>query len=259
MWRRGGRGCRCRPISKAATAAQPASGQIEFSNLQLAPLMQVAENLPLPERWRVELARFNPRGTLTQGSLQWQGEATAPQSFAAKGHFADVGVLAQESFPGVSGLSGSFETTDQGGSLKLASRGMTIDLPRVFSERLALDTLQGGIGWSRQGETIAITLEALTLANAQVSGHASGTYRTAAQGRGTIDLNVQLARAAVRDIYRYVPVTVPGAAREWLRRALVSGTASDARLRLVGDLADFPFSDGKQGQLLVTIKAQGLT
>ncbi|TMH62852.1 MAG: TIGR02099 family protein [Betaproteobacteria bacterium] len=248
-----------RLVLDAATAAQPASGQIEFSNLQLAPLMQVAENLPLPERWRVELARYNPRGTLAQGSLQWQGEATAPQSFAAKGYFADVGVLAQESFPGFSGLSGSFETTDQSGSLKLASRGMTIDLPRVFSERLALDTLQGGIGWRRQGENIAITLEALTLANAQVSGNASGTYRTAAQGRGTIDLNVQLARADVRDIYRYIPVTVPGAAREWLRRALVSGTASDARLRLVGDLAEFPFADGKKGQFLVTVKAQGVT
>jgi uncharacterized protein (TIGR02099 family) len=222
-------------------------------------LTQVAENLPLPERWRVELARYNPRGTLAQGSLQWQGEASAPQSFTAKGRFADLGVVAQESFPGVSGLSGSFETTDQGGSLKISSRGMTVDLPRVFSERLALESLQGGIGWSRQDEHIAITLESFAFANAQVSGNASGTYRTATRGPGTIDLSVQLARADVRDIYRYVPVTVPAAAREWLRRALVSGTASDARLRLAGDLADFPFAGGKKGQFVVTVKAQGVT
>ncbi|HEX9277794.1 MAG TPA: YhdP family protein [Casimicrobiaceae bacterium] len=248
-----------RLVLDTATAARPASGQIEFSNLQLAPLTQVAENLPLPERWRVELARYNPRGSLAQGSLQWKGEATAPQSFAAKGQFADLGVVAQERVPGVTGLSGSFETTDQGGSLKLSSRGMTVDLPRVFSERVALDTLQGGIGWRREGENIEITLEGLALANAQVSGNASGSYRTAARGPGTIDLSVQLARADVRDIYRYVPVTVPSAAREWLRRALVSGTASDARLRLAGDLADFPFAAGKKGQFVVTVKAQGVT
>src|SRR5204862_4260264 len=133
-----------------------------------------------------------------------------------------------------------------GGSLRLSGRGVTVDLPRVFSERLALDTLQGGIGWNREGERIAITLEGLALANAQVSGNASGTYRTAAQGPGTIDLSVQLAKADVRDIYRYIPVTVPGAAREWLRRALVSGTASDARLRLVGDLAEVAFADGRK-------------
>ena len=89
-----------------------------------------------------------------------------------------------------------------------------LNLPRVFSERLALDTLQGGIGWNREGERIAITLEGLALANAKVSGNASGTYRTAAQGPGTIDLSVQLAKADVRDIYRYVPVIVPSAARE---------------------------------------------
>jgi uncharacterized protein (TIGR02099 family) len=221
--------------------------------------MQVAGNLPLPERWRVELARYNPRGTVTEGSLHWQGEATAPQSFAAKGSFADLGVVAQERLPGVSGLSGSFETTDQGGSLKLSSRAMTVDLPRLFAERLALDTLEGRIGWTRQGEDIAITLEGLALANAQVSGHASGTYRTATRGPGMIDLSVQLTRADVRDIYRYVPVTVPIKVREWLHRGLVSGTASDARLRLVGDLAEFPFGNGKKGQFLITVKAQGVT
>ncbi len=47
--------------------------------------------------------------------------------------------------------------------------------------------------------------------------------------------------------------------REWLQRGLVSGTASDARLRLAGNLADFPFADGKGGQFLVTAKAQGVT
>ncbi|MDQ2963402.1 MAG: TIGR02099 family protein, partial [Pseudomonadota bacterium] len=248
-----------RLLLEAATAERPASGRIEFSNLQLAPLTQVAGNLPLPERWRVELARYNPRGTLAEGSLQWRGEATAPQSFAAKGRFSDLGVVAQERLPGVSGLSGSFETTDQRGSLKVSNRAMTVDLPRVFAERLALDTLEGRIGWTREGEDFAITLEGLALANAQVSGNASGTYRTAARGPGRVDLTVQLARADVRDIYRYVPVTVPIAAREWLHRALVSGTASDARLRLVGDLADFPFSDRKKGQFVVTVKAQGVT
>ena len=47
---------------------------------------------PLPERWRMELAHYNPRGTLAQGSLRWEGEATAPQRFAAKASFSDLGV-----------------------------------------------------------------------------------------------------------------------------------------------------------------------
>ena len=246
-------------VLREAKGAQPAAGQIEFSNLQLAPLTQVAENLPLPEQWRRELARYNPRGTLAQGTLQWQGEATAPETYVAKARFTDLGIDAQESIPGVNGLSGNFDATEKGGSLKLASRAMLVELPHVFAERIAVDTLQGHIGWERKGEEIAVALDGLAFANAQVSGTAGGTYRIAPQGPGTIDLDVRIARADVRDVYRYVPVTVPVPVREWLRRGLVGGMASDARLRLSGNLADFPFADGRKGQFLATFKARGVT
>ncbi len=241
------------------TGGRVAAGAIEFSNLQLAPLTQVAENLPLPERWRQDLARYDPRGTLTEGSLQWDGEATAPASFAASGRFANLGLAAQERWPGLSGVSGSFEATQKGGSVKLASRAATIELPRVFEERVALDSVQGRIVWEHADGETAITLEGLAFANAYIAGSASGTYRTAAEGPGTIDLTGQLARADLREAYRYLPVTLPPAARAWLRRSLADGTASDGRLKLSGNLADFPFADAKKGQFQVAVKGQGVT
>lgn len=246
-------------VLRDKTLTHPAGGQIELNNLQLAPLMQVAANLPLPERWRSELGRYNPRGTLAQGKLQWQGDPTAPESYVTSARFADLGIAAPDRLPGFSGLSGSFDATEKGGAVDLQSRAMRIDLPHVFAEPLALDSLQGRVAWERKGDGLAVTLAGLSFANAQVAGTAAGTYQTAAQGPGTIELNMQLPHADVRDVYRYVPVTVPGGVREWLQRALVSGTASDARLRLAGNLADFPFADGKSGQFLVTAKAQGVT
>ena len=246
-------------VLRAANGARPATGQMQLSNLQLAPLTQVAASLPLPERWRHELARYNPRGTLAEGHLQWQGEATAPQSFVASTRFSDLGIDAQDGLPGFSGLSGSFEATDHDGALVLQSRSMQVDLPGVFAEPLALDSVHGHVGWERNGPAVTVTLAELSFANAQIAGTASGTYRTAPSGPGSIDLTVQLPHADVRDVYRYVPVSVPEPVHEWLQRGLVSGTASDVRLRLSGNLADFPFADGKQGQFLVTAKAQGLT
>jgi uncharacterized protein (TIGR02099 family) len=248
-----------RLVLRAAKGSQPAAGQIEFSNLQLAPLTQVAENLPLPERWRQELARYNPRGTLAQGALQWQGESTAPETYVAKARFTDLGVDAQESIPGVNGLSGNFDATEKGGSLQLSSRAMLVDLPRVFADRLAVDSLQGHIAWERKGDETSVALDGLAFANAQVSGTVGGTYRIAPQGPGTIDLDVRIAHADVRDVYRYVPVTVPAQVRDWLHQGLVGGTASDARLRLSGNLADFPFADGRKGQFLASVKARGVT
>jgi uncharacterized protein (TIGR02099 family) len=246
-------------VQHGASGARPETGQMELSNLQLAPLMQVAASIPLPERWRHELARYNPRGTLAQGQLQWQGDPTAPTSFVASTRFSDLGIDAQDGLPGVSGLSGSFESTDQGGSLVLLSRALQVDLPGVFAERLALDSVKGRLGWERKGAAVAVTLSGFSFANAQLAGTASGTYQTAPTGPGTIDLNVQLPHADVRDVYRYVPLTVPESVRTWLRRGLASGSASDVRLRLAGDLADFPFADGKKGQFLVTARAQGVT
>ena len=242
-----------------ATSSQAASGAMEFSNLQLAPLMQVAEHLPLPERWRQDLARYNPRGTLAEGSLQWNGEATAPESYAARGRFADLGLAEQDGWPGLSGVSGSFEATQKGGSVKLASRAVNVELPRIFDEKIALDSLQGRIGWERANGETAITFDQVTLANAHVAGSANGIYHTMAGGPGTIDLTAQVARADLREAYRYLPAKLPAAVRGWLRRSLVGGTASDGRLKLSGDLADFPFADAKKGQLQLALKGQGVT
>jgi uncharacterized protein YhdP len=225
-----------------ATARETPSGAIEFNNLQLAPLMEIAENLPLPERWRQDLARYGPRGTLAEASLQWTGEATAPEAFTARGRFSDLGLTAQDGWPGLSGVSGSFDATQKSGSLKLQSRAVGIVLPRILDEKLALDSVQGRIAWERADGQIVFTFDQIAFANPAMAGSANGTYRSAAGGPGSIDLTAQLTRADARELHRYLPSGLPLAFRGWVRRSLVAGTASEARLKLSGNLADFPFA-----------------
>ena len=59
------------------------SARMEFDRMQLAPLAALSAHLPLPDRIRADLARFAPRGTLTQGRLSWAGPAEAPTNFNA--------------------------------------------------------------------------------------------------------------------------------------------------------------------------------
>ncbi|HTS20632.1 MAG TPA: YhdP family protein [Casimicrobiaceae bacterium] len=242
-----------------ATPRQAASGAIEFSNLQLAPVAQIAENLPLPERWRRDLGRYLPRGTLTEGSLQWTGEATEPASFAARAKFSELGLTAQDGWPGLSGVSGSFDATDKRGSVKLQSRAVVLDLPRILDDKVALDSLQGGVAWQRTDGELAFSFDQVAFSNPGIAGSANGSYRTASGSPGIIDLTAQVTRADAKEVYRYVPAVLPLAVRGWLRRSLVAGAASDARLRLNGNLADFPFADAKQGQFQLVIKARGVT
>jgi uncharacterized protein (TIGR02099 family) len=241
------------------TAKETPSGAFEFTNLQLAPLREVAENLPLPARWRQDLARYEPRGTIAEGSFSWSGESTAPETFSARGRFSDLGLTAQESWPGLSGVSGSFEATQKGGSVKLASRAVAIELPRVLEERLAFDTLQGSIAWNRADGEIAFKFDDVAFANPALAGVANGAYRTVAGGPGIIDLGAQFSRAEGREVHRYLPVALPPAVRGWVRRSVVAGTASEARLKLNGNLADFPFADARKGQFQFAVKGHGVT
>jgi uncharacterized protein (TIGR02099 family) len=241
------------------TKDHTAGGSLEFNSLPLGPLTQVAANLPLPESWRSDLARYAPRGTVEQGRLEWEGDAAAPQSFGAKARFSDLGLAPQNGTPGITGLTGNFEATQRGGTLRLQSRNLALSVPRLLSDPVPLDNVQARVEWTREAGNYALSLEQFTFSSRDFAGSASGKFNSSPTGPGTVDLTAQLTRVDVAQVYRYVPVTLPPGIREWLKHALASGQATDTRLRLNGDLADFPFINGRRGQFLVTSKVQGVT
>ena len=234
-------------------------GRLASPRLDLAPLAAVAGYLPLPERLRRDLARFAPRGTLVDGKLSWEGSAEAPRAFSASGAFERLGVTAQELFPGADGVTGSFDATELQGSLKLASRGMSLALPRVFADPLALESVTGNVRWQREAGAMSVAVNDLAFANAQVTGTATGTWRSLPAGPGAIDLRAQLGRIAAQDIHSYLPIKLNEHVRDWIHRAVVAGTLADTRIALKGNLADFPFAGNKGGQFTVTAKGQGAT
>ncbi len=67
------------------------------------------------------------------------------------------------------------------------------------------------------------------------------------------------SRGDARQIHRYLPRSIDPATRDWLRAALVGGTAAETRFTLAGNLAEFPFPNGKGGKLLLDTKAKGVT
>jgi uncharacterized protein (TIGR02099 family) len=244
---------------REATAGRAGGGEFEFDRLQLQPLRELTAFLPLPARWRTDLARFSPRGTLARGRVRWDGSAEAPTAFAMGAEFADLGLVAQDNFPGVTGLSGSFDAKEGGGELKIASRNASFELPRVFTGPIPFDSLQGALRWDRAGERIRFDIQRMDFANAHAAGSMSGTYRTTPHGPGEVDLTAQLSRADPREAYRYLPHALPDAVRDWLRRALTKGDVAEARLKLAGNLEHFPFADGKSGQFIVTAKMRDVT
>jgi uncharacterized protein (TIGR02099 family) len=241
---------------REASGGGEATGLIEFDQLQLAPLRDLAVHLPLPESLRADLALYAPRGTLTRGRILWEGPAEAPSVYNAAADFADVGIAARGKLPGIQGLSGRVEMTQAAGDLKLASRNVALELTQVLADPVPIDRLQGDVSWEHRPDHTVVRIERLEFASEDTSGRASGQYRTAAQGPGTIDVNAQLSRINIEQVHRYLPIATEAAVRDWLRAALTAGSTGEVRLKLAGSLAEFPYPGGKGGQFTVATKVK---
>jgi len=233
-----------------------AGGALAAGLIELEPLALLAASLPLPAEARRLLAEMAPRGQLGGAKMEWSGPLDAPARFTASGSFLELGAEASGPLPGFAGISGSFETTEAQGRVQLDSRKSELSLPRVFPEpRLLLDTLNGQIEWERQGERgFIVRLPSVSFANEHLSANAYGSYSYAGSGPGSADLSAQFNRADVSQIGKYLPhARIMGgqATRDWLVKAIVAGHSRDVRMRLRGELRDFPFSDPLRGEFRV--------
>jgi uncharacterized protein (TIGR02099 family) len=235
-------------------------GSATASSLDLDALVGLAAHLPLDAHSRDLLGQFAPRGRIGELHAAWRGDAERLRTYALKARFDDLALKAQGAFPGFSGLSGTVEASEQGGTATLRSTNTTLDLPSVFPEaQITLDTLGAQAKWRLVKGELDAELSHVEFAGPDAAGSAQGTYHNTGSGPGSIDLTAALTRAEARAVWRYMPKVVNENARHWLRDALTAGTGSDAKLILKGDLAHFPFLDKKQGQFLVTAKAHNVT
>ena len=163
--------------------------------------------------------------------------------------------------PRLARISGSFDADEASARVVLATRKGEIYLPRVFPQpRIAFDFLNGLVEWERQGDAgFSLRVASLTFSNEHLSGNAYGSYVGGASGPGTIDLSAQLNRADVTQLERYLPhARLMGgeATREWLTRGVRAGYSSDVRVRIRGDLREFPFTDPQRGQFRVSARME---
>jgi uncharacterized protein (TIGR02099 family) len=235
-------------------------GTLGASLIEFEPLMRLAASLPLPAELRARLAEFEPRGSLTEARFEWSGALGDVQRFSARSRFSQLALRPSGALPGFEGLSGSIEATEQKGKLSLSSRKSVVVLPRVFPEpRIALDSLAGELHWEHDGARgLTVRVSSLSFANEHASGNLFGSYTSRGEGPGSIDLSAVLNRADAGHIARYLPhPSIMGeTARSWIAKAIVAGEASDVRVRVRGDLRQFPFSDPASGQFEVSARME---
>lgn len=240
-----------------ASETKPPSGELRANELNLGPLAMIADHLPFEPELRKDLDRYALRGSVYDLAVKWSGSWPQPGQYSVKGRFVDLGLNAVGRIPGFTGVSGNIDGNERGGTLHLNTQNAAVDLPRVFRDKLAFDALSAQVGWQRNGEQYEIKLSNISFSNPDLAGKVFGSYLTVANGPGVIDLSGSVTRAEARGVARYIPLQVGERVRQWLDSALVAGTSNDVKVRLKGNLDEFPFPAGKGGVFQVAARVSG--
>lgn len=238
---------------------QAATGEMRANTLELANLAGLTDFLPLDAKLKQQLAEFAPQGVVSDLQAKWQGDADELLHYEVKAQFDEMSMRRAGKLPGFSGLSGYVNGSDAGGILSLNARNMTVDAPQIMPEPLAFDTLTAQGGWQLNEQGLEVKFNNVFVANEDLAGNLFGSYQALPQSRGSIDLTVHLTRAAVRQTARYIPLAaLDSKAHDWLRNALLGGQSDEFRLRLRGNLDDFPFDGNRKGIFQIQTRATGV-
>jgi uncharacterized protein (TIGR02099 family) len=239
---------------RTAAERRPASGELRATALQLQPLAKLAEYLPLPRDVRTVLNATDPRGSLSDVKLEWTGEMDSPSRYNLRSRFSGLGTRPYQHFPGFAGLSGQFEASEKGGNALLGSNGAIVELPGILPEREnRLDKLTAQIQWKQAAGEVQVNFSNIIAANRDFAGTFFGSFATRKNSHGVIDLTGNLSRADGSAAYRYIP-WLPASVVDYLKSSIKAGQSSDVRLRLKGDLSDFPFENAAKGTFQLTAR-----
>ncbi len=234
-------------------------GEFQANALELAPLVQLADRLPLASELRKSLVALAPTGGLYDLALGWSGTWPQLKTYSVRGRFNELSLQQHGALPGFSGFSGNIDGTEKGGTLHVATQRAALDLPNLFRERLLFDTLTGQLAWSQVAGGTELRFSNFAYANTDLAGTLFGSYRTVADGPGAADITGHLSRGLASRVTAYMPLTVAKTSRGWLDRAFVAGSSNDVRFRVKGDLREFPFADDRGGVFEVAAKVSGVT
>jgi len=229
-----------------ATDGQAAEGEVRANLLQLEKIAGLTKYLPLEPDIREQLNAYEPKGKVSNLEAQWQGSPDKPSEYKIDGHFENLAINQVGKMPGFSGLTFNVDGNESGGRINIKSRQMVVDAPGIMREPLSFATLIGQAGWKREHGELSINVDNIAVANDDLAGNLFGSYQTKAGTRGILNLTGRLTRGDIKRAARYTPlIALSKNGNDWLHGALQAGHTEDFRIRIKGNLSDFPLDGTK--------------
>ena len=233
------------------------------------------QGLPNAKAGEAALGRYFVEGSAELSNLAWREHDGIPGvtglSASIKGSTREGEIqLGARNATGAAGLLSGLLSTQQGKAAKPTAKAapkstpsaIVLDFGKRFDAPLTFDALRGTLKWARRVEAngvIVTSIDASSIAfeNADLAGTIRGNWHSDLLGPGVANLTGTLSRGNVTATHRYLPVAQAAHTREWLRLAVLGGTAHDGRFVLKGPLWHFPFRDDREGIFEVTGQVKG--
>jgi uncharacterized protein (TIGR02099 family) len=239
-------------LSRTAPAGAIARVELRADGIDLKIAATLLDYFPVPVDLKSYAQRFAPRGRIADATIAWNEEG--PKAYAVKGRFEDLAIQGADGIPGVTGLDGSIEGTESGGALRVAGRGVRLDLASFFRAPLGFDLVEMQARWSHAQDALHLVIDEARLANADAEGRFAGSWRSLPESKGKspgfLDVKGTITRGQISRAARYLPNPL-AETRAWLEKALQSGESPRLDFELKGDLAEFPFGGESTGHFLI--------
>ncbi|MCB8746047.1 TIGR02099 family protein [Rhodoferax sp. U2-2l] len=254
-------GGKLRVMSLGAQGQTAARGELQADRLDLAALAQLADRLPLEPQLREKLLRLAPQGRVEALNASWQGPVSAPAQYQVTGRLRQLALAAVGEVPGFNGLDTDFQMNQDAGQAKVLMAQGSVEVPGMFQEPvIAVDQLSAEVSWKLAGDQISVDLANVRFSNADAEGQArihwqtSDTTGAAPRSRfpGVLDLQASLSRADGRRVHRYLPLVIDAQARDYVRDAVLAGSASNVQFVVRGEIDQMPATRPEQGEFKVT-------
>jgi len=229
---------------------QEFSYQIRVNFLQLEDAASLMKFAPLDSNLQKSIEAYSPRGKVTGLNVRWKSTPDGNDKFTIRGKFEDVALQQVGKAPGFSGFTGDIDGNEEKGRLNITSHQLRVDAPGIMREELFFSILTGQVRWRNEKENITVNVDNVTVANSDLAGNMYGSYSWQAGTTGMLDLTARLTRGDISRAARYTPlIALHQDGNDWLNGALLAGHTEDLRIRIKGNLSDFPIRDESQGVL----------
>lgn len=225
-------------IANGASSLTMNADRLELGNLwPLLAYFPESEGL-------ARLRALEASGSVQDLSLRFDRAAVdAKPTYSVQAALRDIAFEPVGRAPGGAGVSGQLRADHDHGKLQLHARDIRYELPRMFRDVLAADSIEGLIDWQLDANGVTVRSDALRLTGEGGSVSVKGQVLVPSDGSSALVTlsargeNLELASAG-----RYVPGhKLRMKTLEWFDRAFAGGRISAATFEMDGPIRSFPF------------------